>query len=174
MPGTFAVDVLAPEQALLSGPAESVVLRTAEGYLTVLDGHTPLIGTVEPGEVRVEQPEGGVVRIAVHGGFVQVDTSPGAAGETAGGDGPLPGLSTRVTVLVGVAELASDIDPARAQRSKDEADARLAELRSSSGPAAAEAEGERDSARRAEIIELEAKLRRAEVRLEVAAEHRDQ
>ena len=46
------------------------------------------------------------VALAVHGGFLEVDTSPGAAEGLAEGDGPLPGLSTRVTLLAGVAELA--------------------------------------------------------------------
>ena len=72
----------------------AVVLATSEGALTVLDGHTPLVGDVVPGEVKVDQPEGPQLRLAVHGGFLQVDTSPGAAEGLAEGDGPLPGLST--------------------------------------------------------------------------------
>ena len=69
-----------------------------------------------PGVVRVEQADGAQLRLAVHGGFLQVDTSPGAAAGLAEADGPLPGLSTRVTVLAGVAELAEEIDVPRAER----------------------------------------------------------
>ena len=104
--GVFGVEIVTPEQSLYAGGATSIVLATSEGALTVLDGHTPLVGDVVHCEVKVEQPEGTLLRLAVHGGFLQVDTSPGAAAGLAEGDGPLPGLSTRVTVLAGVAELA--------------------------------------------------------------------
>ena len=97
--GVFGVEVVTPEQSLVAGGATSVVLATSDGALTVLDGHTPLIGDVVPCELKVEQPDGPLLRLAVHGGFIQVDTSPGAAEGLAEGDGPLPGLSTRVTVL---------------------------------------------------------------------------
>jgi F-type H+-transporting ATPase subunit epsilon len=159
----FALEVVAPEERLVSGPATSLVLRTAEGFLTVLDGHAPLIGTVEPGEVRVELEEGEVIRLAVHGGFLQVDTSPGAADDIAPeADGPIPGLSTRVTLLVGVAEIGTAIDVERAQAAKEAATSRLAELRAGRGD-----EGDETLAWR--IAEQEAALSRAEVRLDVAA-----
>ncbi len=106
----FGLEVVTPEQSIFAGGARSVVLATSEGALTVLDGHTPLVGDVVPGEVKVEDTEGNLSRLAVHGGFLQVDTSPGAAEGLAEGDGPLPGLSTRVTVLAGIAELAEEID----------------------------------------------------------------
>src|ERR1700677_942901 len=48
-----------------------------------------------------EPADGPPLRLAVHGGFLEVDTSPGAADGFAEGDGPLPGLSTKVTVLAG-------------------------------------------------------------------------
>ena len=126
--GVFGVEVVTPEQSLYAGGARSVVLATSDGALTVLDGHTPLVGDVVPCELRLEEAEGNVQRLAVHGGFVQVDTSPGAAEGLAEGDGPLPGLSTRVTVLAGVAERAEEIDVARAELAKDASTQRLADL----------------------------------------------
>jgi F0F1-type ATP synthase epsilon subunit len=101
----FGLEVVTPEQSLVAGGATAVVLATSEGDLTVLDGHTPLVGDVVPGLVKVDLPDGTELHLAVHGGFLQVDTSPGAAEGLAEGDGPLPGLSTRVTVLAGIAEL---------------------------------------------------------------------
>ena len=56
--GVFGVEIVTPEQSLLAGGATSVVLATSDGALTVLDGHTPLVGDVVPGEVRVEQSDG--------------------------------------------------------------------------------------------------------------------
>jgi F-type H+-transporting ATPase subunit epsilon len=164
--GVFGVEVVTPEQSLLAGGATEVVLATSDGALTVLDGHTPLIGDVVPCELKVEQADGRAERLAVHGGFLQVDTSPGAAGGLAEGDGPLPGLSTRVTVLAGVAELADEIDVPRAEFAREAASQRVSDLAAGRG-AASEGEGETeaDVAR----AEAESALARAELRLAVAA-----
>jgi F-type H+-transporting ATPase subunit epsilon len=162
--GVFGVEIVTPEQSLLAGGATSVVLATSEGDLTVLDGHTPLVGDVVHCEVKVEQAEG-TVRLAVHGGFVQVDTSPGAAEGLAEGDGPLPGLSTRVTVLAGVAELASEIDVPRAEEARERATQRVNEL--GSGRGQAPEEGDEDL----ELAEAEGALARAELRIAVAADN---
>jgi F-type H+-transporting ATPase subunit epsilon len=162
--GVFGVEIVTPEQSLLAGGARSIVLATSEGDLTVLDGHTPLVGDVVPGEVKVEEPDGTLVLLAVHGGFLQVDTSPGAAAGLAEGDGPLPGLSTRVTVLAGVAELASEIDVPRAEQARDRAAQRVSELGSGRGQVAEDAEED------VELAEAEVALSRAELRLAVAAD----
>ena len=164
--GVFGVEIVTPEQSLFAGGATSIVLATSEGDLTVLDGHTPLVGDVVHCEVKVEQAEGTLVRLAVHGGFLQVDTSPGAAAGLAEGDGPLPGLSTRVTVLAGVAELASEIDVPRAEQARERAAQRVGELGSGRGPAAAE-----DLEVDVELAEAEGALARAELRLSVAADN---
>jgi F-type H+-transporting ATPase subunit epsilon len=161
--GVFGVEVVTPEQSLFAGGARSVVLATSEGALTVLDGHTPLVGDVVPGEVKVEQADGAVLRLAVHGGFLQVDTSPGAAEGLAEGDGPLPGLSTRLTVLAGVAELAEEIDVPRAERARETASQRVSEL--GGGRGGAVEEGEEDVA----LSEAARALARADLRLAVAS-----
>jgi F-type H+-transporting ATPase subunit epsilon len=163
--GVFGVEIVTPEQSLFAGGATSVVLATSEGALTVLDGHTPLVGDVVHCEVKVEQPEGTLVRLAVHGGFVQVDTSAGAAEGLAEGDGPLPGLSTRVTVLAGVAELASEIDVPRAEEARERAAQRVAELGSGRGPVSEDTEED------LELADAEGALVRAELRLAVAADN---
>jgi F-type H+-transporting ATPase subunit epsilon len=164
--GVFGLEVVTPEQSLVSGGATSVVLATSDGALTVLDGHTSLVGDVVPGEVTVTQPDGSTLRLAVHGGFMEVDTSPGAAEGLAEGDGPLPGLSTRVTVLAGVAELADEIDVPRTQMAREELSQRIAELRSGRGGGSDPAEG--DAAQHLALAAAEAALARAELRLSVA------
>ncbi len=163
--GVFGVEIVTPEQSLYAGGATSIVLATSEGDLTVLDGHTPLVGDVVPVEVRVEQSDGNLVRLAVHGGFLQVDTSPGAAEGLAEGDGPLAGLSTRVTVLAGVAELASEIDVPRAEQARERAAQRVSELGAGRGPVAEDLEED------VELAEAAGALARAELRLAVAAEN---
>jgi F-type H+-transporting ATPase subunit epsilon len=169
--GVFGVEIVTPEQSILAGGATSVVLTNSEGDLTVLDGHTALVSDVTPCETRVEQADGTTVRLAVHGGFLQVDTSPGAAEGLAEGDGPLPGLSTKVTVLAGIAELSDQIDVPRAQAAKEAAEARVAEL--SSGRGSGTDHGDSDAAPDAELVEAEAALVRAELRLVVAAGSND-
>ena len=161
--GVFGVEIVTPEQSLFAGGATSIVLATSDGALTVLDGHTPLVGDVVPGEVRVEQPDGAQLRLAVHGGFLQVDTSPGAAAGLAEGDGPLPGLSTRVTVLAGVAELSEEIDVPRAEAAFAAATQRLTDLGAGRGPVSEDTEEDVD------LAEAEGALARAELRIEVAS-----
>jgi F-type H+-transporting ATPase subunit epsilon len=163
--GVFGVEIVTPEQSLFAGGATSIVLATSEGALTVLDGHTPLVGDVVHCEVKVEQADATLVRLAVHGGFLQVDTSPGAAEGLADGDGPLPGLSTRVTVLAGVAELATEIDVSRAEEARERAAQRLGELGSGRGPVSEEAEED------LELADAEGALARAELRIAVAADN---
>jgi F-type H+-transporting ATPase subunit epsilon len=162
--GVFGVEIVTPEQSLYAGGATSIVLATSEGALTVLDGHTPLVGDVTHCEVKVEQPEGPLLRLAVHGGFLQVDTSPGAAEGLAEGDGPLPGLSTRVTVLAGVAELAAEIDVPRAEQARERAAQRVSELSGGRGPVTEDVHED------AELAEAEGALERAELRIAVATE----
>jgi F-type H+-transporting ATPase subunit epsilon len=158
----FGVEVVTPEQSLYAGGARSVVLATSDGALTVLDGHTPLVGDIVPCELKLEQPDGPLLRFAVHGGFVQVDTSPHAAEGLAEGDGPLPGLSTRVTVLAGIAELSEEIDVTRAEQARDSANQRVNDLQSGRGGGE---EVEVDH----ELLEARGSLERAELRLSVAA-----
>jgi F-type H+-transporting ATPase subunit epsilon len=154
---TFAVDLVTPERVLVDGLDTEVILRTGEGDITFLAGHAPLVGTVEPGVLRVVRPEGDEERVAVHGGFVQVGPDPGAD-DTAGE----PTSGTRVTLLIGVAEPTAEIDVDRARTALAAAEAKVAELTGSGGRATGPGEEEADP----ELAEAEAARRRAEVRLE--------
>lgn len=173
--GVFRVSVVTPESQLLETEARAVVLRSSDGDLTVLDGHTPLITDVVPGDVRVDQEGGDPVHLAVHGGYLQVETAPGLDGTD--------DRSTRVTLLAGTAELADKIDVARAERARAEAESRVEELRAAAGrtggpstgaaaPGGATqgADGEASTPEDLELAEVEAALQRAQVRLEVAGE----
>jgi F-type H+-transporting ATPase subunit epsilon len=121
------VELVSPERILWSGEADMVVSRTSEGDIAFLTGHAPFIGALGIGAVTIRGTDGRDTRVAVHGGFVEVS-----------GD--------RVTILSDVAELAEDIDRARAQRALDEAERR-----------------ERDG-----DAEAGAALRRARLRVELA------
>ncbi len=181
----FSIELVTPERILFTGTASEVILRTGEGDLSFLAGHTPLVGTIEPGVVVVVRDEGDELRAAVHGGFVQVEQgvvadesdSPdeaagsGAGGGTAAGTGQAAS-GTRVTMLVGVAELVEEIDVDRARAALERAEAQVNELGgagrsagSGSGAGGAGAAGE-EAQPDAVLVEAEAALRRAQVRLE--------
>ena len=153
----FQINLVTPERILLTGMASEVILRTGEGDVTFLAGHTPLVGTVQPGVGRVVRSEGDEVRLAVHGGFTQVEQ-----GVALDADGPDDGATgTRVTLLVGVAELAEEIDVDRARAALESSEARLAELGGVVSRTPTEGE-EADP----DLAEAEAAVRRAQVRLE--------
>jgi F-type H+-transporting ATPase subunit epsilon len=171
--GVFTLELVAPEEKLLETPAKSVTLRSSDGDLTVLDGHTPLVTDIVPGEVKVELEDGEFVRFAVHGGFLQV----GRAGDGDGNDGTL------VTLIAGVAEAADKIDGARAEQARAAASARVEELSAAIGrgpggagaastPAGGGAGGEGVehvlTPEELELVRAQAALERAEVRLAVA------
>ena len=151
----FQINLVTPERILLTGSATEVMLRTGEGDATFLAGHTPLVGSVLPGVVRVVRPGGDVVRVAVHGGFTQVELH-----VPVDPDDPDSPTTSRVTVLVGVAELAEEIDADRARVALEAAEARVAEL---GGTGRTPAEGEEADP---ELVEAEAAVVRAQVRLE--------
>ena len=152
----FLINLVTPERILLDGMATEVMLRTGEGDATFLAGHTPLVGSVQPGVVRVVRPEGETVRVAVHGGFTQVEQHVRLDEADVDSD-----TVSRVTLLIGVAELAEEIDADRARVALEAAEARVAELGGAATRAPAEGE-EADP----ELVEAEAALRRAQVRLE--------
>src|SRR3954467_7392580 len=92
------VELVSIEAPIWSGEATAVYGRTTDGELGILPGHTPLLGALEPGHpVRIEQEGGPELRVAVHGGFLFVHKD------------------HRVSVLAEQAELADDIDAARAR-----------------------------------------------------------
>ncbi len=155
----FTISLVTPERVLIEGRATEVILRTGEGDAAFLPGHTPLVGTLQPGVVRVVPAEGEEQRVAVHGGFVQVELG------VAAGDDESASSGSRVTLLVGVAELAEEIDVDRARLALDAAEARVSEL---VGAGARTAGGDEGQEAHPELVEAEAELLRAQVRLEAA------
>ena len=102
----FSVSLVTPERILFEGEAEMVTMRSGGGDIAFLANHEPYVSTVEIGLVRIDLADGEKQRFAAHGGFVEVDEG-------------------TVVVLSGVAERAGEIDVARAQRAKEEAEGRI-------------------------------------------------
>ena len=146
----FLINLVTPERILLAGMASEVVLRTAEGDITILNGHAPLVGSVETGVVRVTDEEGNVQRVACRDGFIQVDYEVPIGDET----------GNRVTLLVGVALLVEEIDEAGVRAELEAAESALA-LLTGSGRS-----GETEDGPDLEFLAAEGEVQWAEVRLE--------
>jgi F-type H+-transporting ATPase subunit epsilon len=64
-------DLVSPERRLASLEVTAVQIPGAEGDLTAMPGHAPLITTLRPGILRVESTEGSKEYV-VTGGFAQL------------------------------------------------------------------------------------------------------
>lgn len=65
------VRILTPSQMLFEGEAESVTLPGTVGSFTVLNGHAPIISSLEKGKVVCRCANGNNEFVA-NGGFVEV------------------------------------------------------------------------------------------------------
>jgi F-type H+-transporting ATPase subunit epsilon len=68
----FPVEVLTPEGEVYNDEVEMVSTRTRTGAIGILNGHTPLLGILEPTELRLYKSESDVVSFAQGEGYVQV------------------------------------------------------------------------------------------------------
>jgi F-type H+-transporting ATPase subunit epsilon len=99
---TLEVDLVAADHKVWSGTARLVIARTLEGEIGIMAGHEPTLSVLQSGPVVIRAEDGPDVLAAVHGGFISVS-----------GD--------KVTVLAETAELAAEIDVARARAAADKA-----------------------------------------------------
>jgi F-type H+-transporting ATPase subunit epsilon len=67
------VSVITPARPAFEGDAESVVVPAFDGEIGILPGHAALLALLGTGELRVRAPGGANTRLAVRGGFLQVD-----------------------------------------------------------------------------------------------------
>ena len=104
---TLRVELVSPERVVYEGEAELVIARTTDGEIGFQPGHVPFVGNLVSSVIRIALSDGGVQRIAVHSGFVEVSDN-------------------HVALLSDVAELAEDIDTDRAKNALDRANELLA------------------------------------------------
>jgi F-type H+-transporting ATPase subunit epsilon len=106
LPTKLTLEIVTPERSLVTEQVDEVELPGAEGYFGVLPGHTPVLASLQVGELwyRIGQEKR---YLAIAFGFVEV-------------------LPERVTVLAQIAERPEDIDVARAEAAKRRAEERLA------------------------------------------------
>jgi F-type H+-transporting ATPase subunit epsilon len=72
MPDPFKFELVSPEKLLLSGNVEQVLVPGAEGDMTIMAKHSPLITTLRPGLLEIDFPDGRRQRFFARGGFAEV------------------------------------------------------------------------------------------------------
>ena len=63
--------VITPEEVIFDGEADLVIARIADGDIGVLVDHSPLVSTMEPGEIRIREDDEQHV-YAISDGFFKV------------------------------------------------------------------------------------------------------
>jgi F-type H+-transporting ATPase subunit epsilon len=130
---TFLLQVLTPDKILYDGPAVQVTVRTTEGDVGILAGHIRYAAILKTGALTVKLENGETRQAAVAGGVIKVSDE-------------------KTTVMTTAAEWAEEIDPDWAERSRQDALAKIEQ-----------AKNEPDRLSRAEL-----KLQRALNRLSVS------
>jgi F-type H+-transporting ATPase subunit epsilon len=105
IPNSLALEIVTPDRSIVSQQVDEVELPGADGYFGVLPGHTPLLSSLQVGELWYRTGQE-THYLAVAFGFAEV-------------------LPDRVTVLAQIAERAQDIDIARAESAKKRAEERV-------------------------------------------------
>ena len=105
MAETFQLEVATPDRLLVREQVEEVEIPTANGYIGVMAGHSPLLGELGAGDLEYSA-QGRRRHMAVSGGWVEV-------------------LGGNVRVLADRAEKADEIDVARAEEARQRALDRL-------------------------------------------------
>ncbi|MGB3900178.1 MAG: F0F1 ATP synthase subunit epsilon [Mesorhizobium sp.] len=72
MAESFQFELVSPERLLVSEQVESVVIPGAEGEMTVMAQHAPVMTTIKPGVVTVKATSGQEERYVVFGGFADI------------------------------------------------------------------------------------------------------
>jgi len=69
---TFTAEVLTPEGPIFKEEVEMVSTRTTVGSIGILAHHQPLLGMLDPAELRLYRSDDDIVRFAQGEGYVQV------------------------------------------------------------------------------------------------------
>lgn len=107
------IQLVTPERTVLTEEVASLSCPTTDGQITILPGHSPLVATLTSGELVAKtggRENGEDHNIHVAGGFVQVQSG-----------------GKEIIILADAAEHFYEIDVARAEEAKQEAEKILRE-----------------------------------------------
>src|SRR6266705_4537549 len=106
LPTNIQLQIVSADRLLVNEQVDEVQIPGAEGYFGVLPGHTPLLATLQVGELWYRKGTEKVY-LSIAFGFAEV-------------------LPDRVTILAQLAEKADEIDVARAEAARRRAEQRIA------------------------------------------------
>jgi F-type H+-transporting ATPase subunit epsilon len=106
IPAHIRLQIVSADRLLVDETVDEVQIPGAIGYLGVLPGHTPLLTTLQIGELWYRKGDT-KVHLAIAFGFAEIQPD-------------------RVTILAQIAEKADEIDVSRAEVAKRRAEERLA------------------------------------------------
>jgi F-type H+-transporting ATPase subunit epsilon len=66
---TFHFELVSPDKVLFNGPAQAVLVPGNEGDFLVLSDHAPVMTSMRPGVVGIDDAQGKHRRVFVRGGF---------------------------------------------------------------------------------------------------------
>lgn len=99
---TIHVDIVSAEGEIHTGEASMVFAPASQGEVGIAPRHAPMLTTLKPGEVRVQDADGNEQAFYVTGGMLEIQP-------------------TRVTVLADTALRGDQLDEAAALAARDEA-----------------------------------------------------
>ncbi len=105
LPTSLTLEIVTPDRLLIREQVDEVEIPGAGGYFGVLPGHTPLLATLQVGELWYRKGQEKTFLVIAFG-FAEV-------------------LPDRVTILAQVAEKAEEVDVVRARTAKERAEDRL-------------------------------------------------
>lgn len=103
---TTVVNIVTPDGPVYDSAAAMVSVRATSGEMGILPGHIPTVAPLAVGIVRVKTADNKTELVAVTGGFVEIRPE-------------------QVTILTPSAEVAENIDLARAKEALKRAEQRL-------------------------------------------------
>jgi F-type H+-transporting ATPase subunit epsilon len=105
LPSKLQLHVVSADRALVDATVDEVEIPGELGYFGVLPGHTPMLASLQVGQLIYRQGQE-MHYLAIAFGFAEVQP-------------------TQVTILAEIAEFASEIDVARAEAARKRAEDRL-------------------------------------------------
>ncbi|OCS85263.1 F0F1 ATP synthase subunit epsilon [Caryophanon latum] len=108
---TVTVNIVTPDGPVYDGEVTMVIAKTVAGDIGVLAGHVPMVAPLAISAVKLNKADGKSDVVTVSGGFVEVRPD-------------------KISILATAAELAENIDVARAKEAQKRAEARLQQKQS--------------------------------------------
>ena len=105
---SFTLEIVTPRKVVFNGSVNSFSAPGVMGSFQVLFNHAPMLAEIGVGEVKIQQPEGAVVRFATSGGFVEVKQN-------------------HVILLAETIERSDEIDRSRAEAARGRAQGRISD-----------------------------------------------